>query len=188
MQARLGFGRNPLRRPTDRFETLLILLAVLAGLLMVPAGAAVGTSVRLTSEDHAAQQRKVLHQVQARTSEAAPVAINDAAGPITARVSVSWSDTDGFVQEGHSEVNVGTKVNTEVMIWLDSSGRIAPSPRSTGDSAAIGGAAGLTIVTGSWVLLWLLVLAARRLLDRQRLRTWADEWKLVGPRWNQPWH
>jgi len=70
MQARrLGLGRKPLRRPIDRLESGLILLAVVSGLLMVPIGAAIGTSVRNASEHHAAQQRSILQQVQAETTE-----------------------------------------------------------------------------------------------------------------------
>ncbi|MEJ1109559.1 MULTISPECIES: hypothetical protein [unclassified Kribbella] len=41
---RLGFGRNPLRRRVDRIESTFLLSALVAGLLVVPAAAALGTT------------------------------------------------------------------------------------------------------------------------------------------------
>lgn len=186
MQARrLGYGRNPLRRRVDRIESMLILLAVLAGLLLLPIGAAVGTSVRKASEREAAQQRSLLQAVQARTVEDVPAAIGDVPGQVTARTRVVWQAPDGSQQEGRTQVFLGTKANSEITIWLDRSGAIAAPPRQPGDSAALGAAAGLTTVMGSWFLLWLLVLAARYPLERRRMRDWQDEWAQVAPLWTR---
>lgn len=186
MQARrLGLGRNPLRRPVDRFESAVILFAVVAGLLMVPVGAAVGTSVRKASEQYAAHQRSVLQPVQARTTEDAPAGMSDVPGQVTWRVGIVWQQPGGLVRKGRTDVNLGTKANSEVMIWLDRSGQIATPPRPAGDSAAFGGVAGMTTVMGSWVVLWLLTLAVRRPLEKRRLRDWADEWQQVAPLWNR---
>jgi len=41
---RFGFGRNPLRRRADRLESALLIAILAAGLLMVPAAAALGTA------------------------------------------------------------------------------------------------------------------------------------------------
>jgi hypothetical protein len=174
---RLGFGRrNPLRRRVDRIESTVVLFAILAGLIAVPAGAGFGTWVRERSEQHAAQQRSVLKPVQARTAEDAPVGMPDVPGEGASKSRVVWQDSDGSVREGRAEVSLGTKANTELTIWLDRSGELAAAPRRAGDSAALGGGVGLTVVLGSWFLLWLLVLAARLLLERRRLREWQDDW------------
>jgi hypothetical protein len=42
---RFGFGRNPLRRRVDRIESAFLLSALVAALLVVPAAAALGTTV-----------------------------------------------------------------------------------------------------------------------------------------------
>ena len=182
---RLGFGRNPMRRPVDRLEAGFVLLALLAGLLMIPVGAAVGTSVRKVGEHHAAQQRSSLQAVQARTTEDAPSGIGDVSGQVTWPIGVVWQDPAGVVREGRTEVSLGTTANSEVTIWLDRSGQIAKAPLSAGDNAALGGAVGLGTVLGSWLLLWLLTLAVRRPLDRRRLREWAGEWEQVAPDWTR---
>jgi hypothetical protein len=174
---RFGFGRrNPLRRRVDRIESTVVLLAILAGLVAVPVGAAFGTSVRERSEQHAAQQRSVLQPVQARTAEDAPVGMPDVPGDEAATSRVVWQHSDGSVREGRADVLLGTKANTELTIWLDRSGAIAAAPRPAGDSAALGGGVGLTVVLGSWFLLWLLVLAARVPLERRRMLEWQDDW------------
>jgi hypothetical protein len=92
---------------------------------------------------------------------------------------VLWQASDGSLREGRADVSVGTKANTELTIWLDRSGAIAAAPRLAGDSAALGGGAGLTAVMASWFLLWLLVLAARVPLERRRMLEWQDEWLRV---------
>jgi hypothetical protein len=174
---RFGFSRrNPLRRRVDRIESTLVLLAILAGLVAVPAGVAFGTWVRERSEQHAAQQRSVLKPVQARTAADAPVGMPDVPGDGASKTRVVWHDSDGSVREGRAEVSLGTKADTELTIWLDRSGELVAAPRRAGDSAALGGGLGLTVVLGSWVLLWLLVLAARVPLERRRMREWQDDW------------
>ncbi|TCN31211.1 hypothetical protein EV644_12986 [Kribbella orskensis] len=182
---RLGLGRNPLRRPVDRLEAGFVLLALVACLLTIPVGAAVGTSVRKAGENHAAQQRSSLQAVQARTIEDAPTGIGDVPGQLTWPVGVVWQDPAGMVRESRTKVYLGTMANSEVTIWLDRSGQVVKPPASAGESAALGGGVGLGTVLGSWLLLWLLTLAVRRPLDRRRLREWAGEWEQVAPDWTR---
>jgi hypothetical protein len=178
---RFGFGRrNPLRRRVDRIESTVVLFAILAGLVAVPVGAAFGTWVRERSEQYAAQQRSVLHPVQARTAEDAPVGMPDVPSEVAWGSRVVWQHSDGSLREGRADVALGTKANTELTIWLDRSGAIATAPRPAGDSAARGGGAGLAAVIGSWFLLWLLVLGARVPLERRRMCEWEDDWIRIG--------
>jgi hypothetical protein len=143
---RLGFGRNPLRRGTDRVESLLVIGLILLGMLAIPAAAVLGTAVRDRSEATAAQQRAVLRPVRATTLEAASTGIGAAPGQVLSRVRVGWLDAAGLPHEGRVDVVVGTEAGTEVTVWLDHAGAIAKAPRPAGDSAAIGGAAGLITV------------------------------------------
>jgi hypothetical protein len=186
MQARrLGVGRNPMRRPSDRFEGVLTVIVLVTALLMVPVGAAAGTSIRTASETRAAEQRVLLHQVQARTTEEAPALNGQELGLITWPVGVIWQDETGLDHRARADVVLGTKANTEVTVWVDRSGALAEAPRPGGDSAANGAAAGFGFVVGSWLVLWLVLLAARRPLERRRLRDWAAEWKQVAPGWTR---
>lgn len=184
MQARrLGCGRSPLRRRIDRIESTVVLLALLGALLAVPVGAAVGTSVRGLSERHDAVRRAVIQPVQARTTRDVPIRPT-VAGQVATMAPVEWQDASGALRQGSALVFLGTKADAEVTIWLDRSGEITAPPRQPGDSAALGGVVGLTAVMTAWAALWLLVLLARRLLDRRRWRDWQDEWQRVEPRWS----
>jgi hypothetical protein len=186
MQARrLGVSRTPLRRPSDRFEALLTWILVMVGLLMIPVGAAAGTSIRDDSLRRAEQERALLREVPARTVDDAPPLAGQELGTITWPVSVAWQDETGLDHHGRAEVVLGTKAGTEVSVWIDRSGAVVKSPPSSGDSAAIGGAAGFGVVAGSWPALWLVLLAARRPLNRRRLAAWAAEWEQVAPRWTR---
>ena len=134
MQARrLGIGRNPLRRRVDRLESMVLLSAVLAALVMIPVAAALGTSVRNSSENTAAQRRAVLTEVRARTLESTEAAVPNAPGQMTSRVRVTWTDRAGWSQEGRTNVAIGTKQGTELTIWLDGSGAITAPPRPAGE-------------------------------------------------------
>ncbi|WP_157979548.1 Rv1733c family protein [Kribbella monticola] len=182
---RLGLGRNPLRRPSDRFEAVLTWIVLLTGLLVVPVGAASGTSVRDASQTGAAEQRLLLHEVQARTVEEAPALTGQEIGLVTWPVTVVWQDETGLDHRGRTDVVLGTKAGTETTVWIDGSGAVAKPPRPAGDSAAIGTAAGFGIVGCSWLALWLFLLVARRQLDRRRLANWAAEWEQVATDWTR---
>ncbi|WP_344848746.1 Rv1733c family protein [Kribbella ginsengisoli] len=184
MQARrLGCGHNPLRRPSDRFEAALAVIALFAGILLIPVGAAVGTSVEKADESRVAEQRAVLRQLAARTTADAPAVTGQELGRITWPVPVVWQDETGVDHRGLVDLMLGTKANTEVVVWVDRSGALVKPPRTAGDSAAIGDAVGFGTVIGCWLVLWVLLLIARRALDRRRLADWAAEWEQVAPGW-----
>lgn len=186
MQARrLGFGRNPMRRPSDRFEAGLTLVVLLTALLMVPAGAAAGTSVRHASESRAAAQRVLLRQVQARTTADAPTLTGQEIGRITWPVVVVWQDEYGFDHRGTTDAVLGTKAGAELSVWVDRNGALTRSPRPSGDSQAIGFAAGFGFIAAAWLSLWLLLVVARHPLNRWRSAAWASEWEQVAPRWTR---
>jgi hypothetical protein len=180
---RFGFGRHPLRRRVDRIESAIILAAVLVALLMIPVAVALGTSVRDSSEQAAAQRRATLTEVQARTLEDAATAVVGGSGVVTAWVRVAWTDSVGLPREGYAGAMHGTKKGSEVTIWLDRSGAITTPPRRAGDSEAVGGAVGLSAGMLSWLLIAGLARLAVARLDRRRMRDWEREWEQVAPRW-----
>lgn len=180
---RLGLGRNPLRRPSDRLETVLLWCALIAALLMIPIGAATGNGVRNSLEASSARQRAELHQVQARTLESAEHEVPTVPGDVMTIVQVGYVDAQGVERQGRTSVVRGTKSGAGVTVWLDGSGNIVPAPRSTADDVAFGTGAGISTVLGSWLLLWGLFRLARISLDRRRLRAWESEWTTIAPRW-----
>jgi hypothetical protein len=186
MQARrLGYGRNPLRRSSDRWESAITVTVLLAALLMAPVGAAVGTSVRAASESRAAAQRVLLREVAARTVEDVPALTGQEIGRITWPALVVWQDEFGADHQVRTDVVLGTKADSEVTVWVDRAGQVVQAPRPSGDSEAIGFASGLGTTLGGWLVLWLLLLAARQPIERRRAADWASEWEQVAPRWTR---
>lgn len=182
---RLGLGRNPLRRRSDRIETVLLWCALVAALLLIPVGAAVGTSVRNASDASAAQQRAALYEVKARTLAGTERSVPSAPGDVLSRVRVGYVDQHGVAREGTATVVIGTQAGTDVTVWLDQSGAIASAPRSASDGAAFGATVGLLVVLSSWLLLWGAFWLARIPLDRGRSEDWEDEWRSIAPRWSR---
>lgn len=186
MQLRLlGLGRNPLRRRVDRLEAVLMMCALVVALLVIPAAAGLGTTVREHAEDSAAQQRAQVHPVQARTLENASEAVAPSLG-LNTTVRVRWVDPSGSPHEGRADVLVGTAAGTELTIWLDRAGLMTKAPRLPADNAALGIAVGFTVPVLAWPLLFALFRGARRSLERRRAEEWAREWELVSPRWTRP--
>jgi len=139
MQARrLGFGRNSLRRPSDRIETALLWCALIAALLMIPVGAAVGRSLQTFLDASAARQRASLHEVQGKTLEGSDRGVPAVPGAALPMVRVSYVDLQGVERVGMRSVVIGTKAGAAVPVWLDQSGNIVTTPRSKSDSAALG--------------------------------------------------
>lgn len=189
MQLRvLGFGRNPLRRRVDRIESAVLFAALAVALLMIPAAAALGSTVSERAERTATQRRSELRSVQARTLESTADVVPSSPGLTTTKVRVMWLDTLGTAREGREDVLIGTKAGTELTVWLDPTGAITSAPQSSADSAALGVVAGVTIPMLAWPLLFGLVRFARRPLDRRRAQEWAREWEQVSPRWTNPQH
>ena len=180
---RLGFGRNSLRRSSDRLETVLLWCALVAALVMVPVSAMIGTSISSSLEASAARQRAVLHETQAKTVEDNERSIPDTPGSAVSLTKVSYVDPQGIERQGLASVVIGTPAGARVTIWLDQSGKVVAAPRSRGDSQAFGATAGILSVFGSWLLLSGLFLLVRVPLNRRRLRDWDADWRTVAPRW-----
>ncbi|MFI5696424.1 hypothetical protein ACIA58_31500 [Kribbella sp. NPDC051586] len=184
MQARrLSFGRNPLRRPVDRLEAGLLWSALVAALLMVVVGAAVGTGLRNASNASADQERAVLHETTGRTLQSTEGQVPATPGAMVTVVQVRYIDQQGITREGMAPVVIGTKADVPVMIWLDRTGAIASAPHSAADSVAYGATIGFITVVGSWLLLWGAFRLACVPLNRRRARAWESEWDAVAPRW-----
>ncbi|GAA1579395.1 hypothetical protein GCM10009789_36400 [Kribbella sancticallisti] len=164
---------------------MIVLGAVLIGLLMIPAGVAVGTAVRDASEDAAARRRALLTEMTALTLEDS-ASIPTGAGQVLSRVRVAWTDPGGVPREGWTLVTIGVKRGSEVAIWVDQQGVVVPPPRTAADSAALGSAAGVTAVLAGWMLMPFVTRLALVPLNRRRARDWEREWQQLDRRWRHP--
>ena len=83
------FRRNPLLRASDRFEALVMALAVMVSLLAVPVAAAVGTAVHDSRRDVYAQQHHTRHLVTATITD--DTAAQNISRTNTATMAARWS-------------------------------------------------------------------------------------------------
>jgi hypothetical protein len=183
---RLWPDRNPLRRPADRIERLVIigLLALFAvaapvAALTVGHAATAGAAKAAARAEAAAWHRVPAHLVQSAPPPRGP------ADPSSylARVPAWWIGPDQARRTGQVLVPAGTQAGHLVQVWTERAGRLVPGPLGYAQTA---GGAVLAAVGTVAVLAAALVVggaAARRILDRRRLAGWEAAWASVGPEW-----
>ena len=92
------FRRNPLIRASDRFEALVMALAVMVSLLAVPVAAAVGTAVHDSRRDVYAQQHHTRHLVTATITD--DTAAQNISRTNTATMAARWSAAGSRTHRG----------------------------------------------------------------------------------------
>jgi len=180
----LRLDRNPLRRGSDRAETVVLaalLAAFLAGAPFVAGAAGHWASMSATREAQA--QRASLTQVTATIVRKAPVwsGYGSGTGVFT---QARWRAPDGRTMSGEVYATAGDLAGGTVRIWVDRDGRLARSPLTpdqvTGRIQFLAGAAVSGLATLLGVVGWL----AHRSLNRRRLAGWDADWLATGPRWS----
>jgi hypothetical protein len=180
--------RNELARAGDRFEGLVLVIAIAVALLGLPFAAAVGSELYVSQSIESREQTSTRHQAVAVLLVDAPPftgTIDRGSGVQTSEVPASWELPDGTVRTGEVTANDGAKVGHAVRIWVDDKGSVVGPPMSS-----VG--AGLSAVMVA-VLLWAaligvmagLYLLVRLANQRSCLRRWADEWAAIGPEWTR---
>jgi len=171
------FDRNPLRRASDRLESVLLIALLLAFGGGAPLVAGVcGALAHRTAERNMVVERASLHPVTARVlAPAVPSGFGDLPEP-TAR----WTAPDGRVVTGGIPVSPGTPVGERIQIWVTVSGQVSSPPLAPSQVAQQTDTAELFGVAGYAAVLAGVGLLARRLLDRRRLAAWDAEWLASG--------
>lgn len=174
--------RNPLRRASDRLETALLALLVVAFLAAAPftALAAGGWAY---ARGHQAQltEEASWHQVRARV-----LTLSSQAGSAYAdapQAKARWTAPDGKVVTGEIAVPPGTTAGATVPLWVTSDGQLTDAPLQNAqvtDQAYL--AAAFSVITLG-TLLGFTGLLARRALDKHRMAAWDAEWRAAGPSW-----
>jgi len=185
---RMGFDRNPLRRPIDRVHA--ILRAALAILFLVGGPGAVVTvshQVENAGLQAGRAQAAAWHIVPAivlRERSLAAVWRQPGTGrPVLLWVRwmtpLGWSQTDRILA-GRRAVR-----GSKVPVWLNAWGRPAHPPLTRIEiSDRVAGAAVATLAALA-ILLWVAGKVALLAFDRYRLARWEADWLLVEPRWTK---
>jgi hypothetical protein len=187
----LSLDRNPLRRASDRVESvatvgLLVTLLWLAPVLTWNVGHAVyasGVADERADESRRLRTVAVLTEATAASKGRSPIR-----APHVPRANATWTGPDGTVHTGRIPVPFGTSADlgATVPVWLDPrTGRAVEPPRDHGQTVAqtVAGALGVPLVL--MLVVFGLHRALRRGLDRRRLAQWQTAWVLVEPGWSR---
>lgn len=179
----IGWGRNSLRRRSDRIgyaaRLTAVALAVGALLLAVAVG---GLDYRATMTTvHA--QAAVGRQVTATLTQDAPILVSLGNRPSTDLVTARWT----FAGPHHGLIGAaeGSHAGSTMRIWVDLAGDRIQPPLTVADAeqrgwlaGAVAFAAALAVLSGAlWLVEWRL--------NRARMRRWDSEWRLANPQWTE---
>jgi hypothetical protein len=177
--------RNPLRRPSDRAETLILAGLLAAFLAGGPFAALAGGS--LAHDLAAGVQRTQLateRQVTAVTTQAG-LAEDRAAGVLYTHATARWMAPDGKAVNGVIPVLLATPADARLLVWVTWDGKLTAPPllkSQVSDLVTFGQAASVVALVLVLLVSWHLV---RYELDRRRYAAWDADWQATDPRGTQ---
>ncbi len=176
------FDRNPLRRPIDRVETIVILmlLAALGPGAWFGAHAAAHWAADSAVREMRSQQA-AFREVRAVLLEQ-PVPQRAFGASLDPRAWARWTAPDGSQHTGYVTAPLDAVIGGTVSTWVDRSGHLV-SPLLPDQAALRSDIAASAAVGVAGISVLLLGLAVRRALDRRRLAAWDADWLATGPRW-----
>jgi hypothetical protein len=183
----MGWGRNPLRRRSDRIEACLTLLFIAAMFAVGPWAASRAAQAAYHSDVRAtAWEMQHRFQVDALLLEDARRELTtDADSPADDVPTIAqWIGRDAVIHTGTVFVRAGARAGTTVSIWIDDRGLLSgpPGRRSPQIDTVVAAVLTLFGIAGGLAGIRRIV---RWELDRRRLRAWQLEWMTVGPGWTR---
>ena len=178
--ARMLAGRNPLRRPIDRFEG-----AVLVGLLAV-FGVAVALAAIVATHTYQSQQAvaSLRPAVAVLVQHGPPADSLSGAGQVEARWRVpGGGERSGVLTAATVPGISGAAAGTRVAVWLNRSGQPAGPPPGQAVMIIYALVTGGAVTAVAGVALLVAYALARYVLDRRRLAGWETAWARTGPSW-----
>jgi hypothetical protein len=179
--------RNPLRRGTDRAETV-VLGALLAAFLAAAPFAAhtAGSCAYATYAREAQAQRAVLRQVPATLLQAPPpkVTAYPGAGIVPLGVDARWRAPDGQLRTGLVFAPAGATAGSTILVWVNHAGQLTDPPLGRAQLATRAQLARELAAGSLAVVLFVIGWLARRSLDRRRMAAWDADWLATGPQWS----
>jgi hypothetical protein len=172
--------RNPLRRATDRLETVLLAVLIIAFAAGTPfAAVAVGG----WAHAHAYREQRAQVATERRVTAVVQRLIQPNSGDLGDNILVAarWTAPDGDRVTANVFDPTGVEAGDTLQVWVTLDGQIANPPllnsQVSGQGAlgeAGGAVAGLLLLGVAWA-------ATRTVLDRRRLKSWEAEWQEADP-------
>ena len=175
--------RNPLRRGSDRVETVVLGALLAAFLSVAPFAAHAAGNWGYAAAARAAQtQRASLHQVTATLLQPEPV-LSGYGSASAFVVEARWRAPDGRARARELFVTADVATGHATRIWVDRAGRPTGPPLTRDQLIGRGELAAGVAVGCLATLLITVAWLARRSLDRRRMAAWDADWLATGPRW-----
>jgi hypothetical protein len=178
--------RNPLRRRSDRIETVVVGVLVAAFCVGAPfAVRAAGNWTYTTALREQQAESAAWHPVRATVLQTIPDLNGVASAPTTApEVKARWRAPDGQVRTGLLYVIGGARAGSTFTVWTDRTGQLTNPPLQKSQIAARADLDETLAVAALAVALLAVGGLAHRGLDRSRLAAWGADWLATGPRWS----
>jgi hypothetical protein len=178
---RLGWGRNALRRPSDRIEIIVTLAAIAVVVAVVPLALSIGSTVYRHNLDVSAKQTTSRHQVTATLLESTGTTAEAESVMATVPATARWIGPDGSRHSGMIPAPRQAQVGTPVHIWTDAKGNAVDRPLSP-EQAWERGALAVVVAMGFVIMTLSGLLGLVRLrLNKIRFAAWEAEWRLIDP-------
>jgi len=178
---------NPLRRLSDRVETIAGVLLVVAFAAAAPFTVRAAAAGTYAFAQHArATAMATRHVVTAVTLQAA--ATSSAGALAGSWVNARWTAPSGRQRTGQVEVANGTPEGSLEKIWVTGSGDMTPPPLPASELSEMAECAAAGAGLGLVTVFLIARTAARHALNRRRMAAWDAGWAAVEPRWShQRW-
>ena len=180
----LGTDGNPLRRRTDRIESALRLLLVLAFVAASPLLAGLAGRWAQAAGQRELRQQQSWQQVNAVLLRSVPQPFYSSGSMATYWVPGRWQAPSGARRTGEVPAPAGLLVGEQIKIWVNQAGRLTGHrPLSSHVVSLRKAMAELAAAGGLAIALAIAFGLIRWHLNRRRLASWATEWAAFGPRW-----
>jgi hypothetical protein len=174
--------RSPLRRATDRLETVVLAVLVAAFVAGTPfAALAAGGWAHAAAHREQLAQLASEHKVSAVVQEVIQLNGGDLANDTA--VLARWTAPDGKPVTGDVLEPSGSAPGEIVQVWLARDGQVAQAPLLDSQVSGEGIAAEICCGMAGLVLLIAACMISRLVLDKRRMADWDAEWRAAGPRW-----
>lgn len=178
-----------MRRFSDRIESAVFTVALIASLIAVPLAIHIGQDYFEHASRTAAATAERNRQVPAVLLENAPQgSIQPGAQQGSAdkpSVRAEWRAPDGALRNGLVRTDFGAESGDRVPVWTDWDGTLVEGPATPVQNHVRAAALGMAAALGWLLLVQAAYLGFRWLLDRRRLARWGEEWVMFERLWRK---
>jgi hypothetical protein len=178
----MRFDRNPLRRASDRAETVVLILLAVVFLVGAPLSAlAAGAAMHSVAQRTEFAQHAAKSEVTARivTVTGTP----PSGGNLTTEVAAQWTAPNGKVINQDMAVSIGYQQGDRLPVWTTRDGHLTTPPMAESQVASLTDLAEFAGVAALALIVSVAGVIARWWLNRRRLAAWDADWRATGPRW-----